>query len=156
MNNNLVLMSTDTRPGLMELRIALEIGIADLLITRKTQKDLLEFEEILMHEAAYPTRDVSKQDNIDSHLYFFQIAGNDYIEKFLVLLEQIFTCVYDYLEKKDEFLEVSPATHRVLLQELKRGTAESLRQAIRSHLQPHKDIIKREKDHLKSIQSADS
>ena len=79
-----ILMSKETQLGLMELRISLEIGISDLLFNRKTPKDIQELEEILKQEIVGPTGDVSKQNNIDFHSKLFQIARNDYIQKFLV------------------------------------------------------------------------
>ena len=136
-----LLMSKETQLSLMELRISLETGIADLLIKRKTEEDISELEELLNNETVGPTGDVSKKDNINFHTKLYQITRNEYLEKFHVLLEQIFTYVYDYLEERGEHLAVSPATHRVILNELKSGSADSLRDAIRSHLQPHMDII---------------
>jgi len=140
-----LLMSKETQLCLMELRIVLEIGIAEILTMRKTPKDIIELEEILKQENVDPTGDVSIQNNIDFHSKLFNIANNEYIQQFHVLLEQIFTFISKYLAESGEFLKVSPVTHRIIFDELKNGTADSLRQAIRDHLQPHMDIILRER-----------
>ena len=52
------------------------------------------------------------------------------------------------IEERGQQLNVSEATHKVIFNGLKNGTADSLRYAIRSHMQPHVEIIKNERKSL--------
>lgn len=132
--------------NLFELRLILEMGMADILFARKTQKDIDELEKIVVKEEA---KAVDKKSfglvkEIAFHGKLYDMSNNVTLKRFHVMLLPIFEFVHeqkggipeDYQYTGGKFI-----SHRDLLNHLKNGTPETFRNAMRRHLEPHFDYI---------------
>lgn len=139
------LLGMDILKNLFELRLILEMGMADFLFERVTQKDLDELEEIVQAEEQGQGRDhFSLEKEIAFHGKLYQISDNKTLQGFQNLLLPVFEYVhmkntpedFEYRYSRGKFV-----THRMLMDNIKVGTPETFRIAMRQHLEPHFDHI---------------
>ena len=142
------LLGTETLKNLFELRLILEMGMADFLFEHKTKQELLELEAIVEEEEATSTGQIkfSLEREVAFHGKLYQISKNDTLRRFQGLLLPVFEYVY-LKELKTQNLDSyhytkgSFVSHRMLLDNLKVGTPETFRNAMRRHLEPHFDQV---------------
>jgi DNA-binding FadR family transcriptional regulator len=141
------LLGEKTLKSLFELRIILEMGMADFLFEYVTDEDIRELENIVEEEAAanYSKNEFSLDKEIAFHGKLYQISKNRTLQRFQDLLLPVFE--YHYLQEskknKGEYQYSSGkfVNHKMLLDHLKTGTPETFRNAMRRHLEPHFDQI---------------
>lgn len=138
------LLGEDTLKQLFELRLILEMGMADFLFEHKTQEDMDELEKIVQAEEATDTGKIrfAMDKEIAFHGKLYQMSKNVTLQGFQNLLLPVFEYVYMKETKNHEldsthFTGGKFITHRMLLENLKVGTPETFRNAIRRHLEPH-------------------
>ncbi|GGW26572.1 FadR/GntR family transcriptional regulator [Arenibacter certesii] len=139
------LLATGTLKNLFEFRLIMEMGMADFLFEHKTQKDIDDLEKIVVmeEETSYNKSMFSLDKEIAFHGKLYEMSNNTTLKKFQDLLLPVFEFVHqsetnlkDYEYSSGQFV-----THRMLLDNLKVGTPETFRVAMRRHLEPHFDRI---------------
>lgn len=143
------LLGMDVLKNLFELRLILEMGMADFLFERKTQHDLDELEEIVEAEEKSngDKSHFSLENEISFHGKLYQMANNKTLKRFQHLLLPVFE--YVHLKNKPEDFEFRYSsgkfvTHRMLMDNIKIGTPETFRNAMRQHLEPHFESVFKE------------
>ncbi|MDT7828661.1 FCD domain-containing protein [Pricia sp. S334] len=140
------LLGEETLRQLFEFRLILEMGMADFLFEYKTQKDIDELEEIVDAEEAADSGKIrfTLDREFAFHGKLYQMSNNTTLQKFQDLLLPVFN--YVHLEETkhidlDEyhFTKGGFVSHRHLWENLKIGTPETFRKAMRRHLEPHFD-----------------
>ena len=134
---DLKLLDSSTMKDIFELRLVLEIGIADLLFLRKKDLDLKKLEEIVVKdEKTNNTIEHTKYD-IEFHSMLYEISGNEIIQRFQKMLFPIFGFDDNRLYAIDPAVTDGNVSHRGLLNVLKNGTAEEFRNKMRNHLKQY-------------------
>lgn len=132
------ILHNKTLKDLFEMRLALEVGIADFIINKITDEDIKELEEItatiVSGDTALPW---SIEDEKRFHGKLYEISGNGILIELQEMLIPIFLYVHQsgILEKpigKGEFI-----SHQELVVVLKKRDADAYRKAIRTHLNNH-------------------
>lgn len=134
-----LIMDSSTMQDLFELRLTLEVGLADLLYKRKTKKDLEELESIAVKQQTTVGKPAFRvKHEIAFHGKLYEMTGNETMQRFQNMLLPIFAYVVE-LEKV-----YTPATvsHIQLVELLKNGSKEKFRQGMLAHLQHHFDRLK--------------
>lgn len=132
------ILDQGTLKEMFEIRLVLEIGMADFLFQRITKKDLDELKEIVSKE---PFVTDSHLFNIEHEIAFhgklYEITGNESLKKFQKLLLPIFDYVHNSgLLKKQPVLRKF-VSHKGLVDILENGSPELFRNAMRNHLENH-------------------
>lgn len=139
------LLASGTLKNLFEFRLIMEMGMADFLFEHKTEKDMQELEEIVVleEETSYNQKMFTLDKEIAFHGKLYEMSNNTTLKKFQDLLLPVFEFVHqsetslkDYEYSSGQFV-----THRMLLDNLKVGSPETFRVAMRRHLEPHFDRI---------------
>jgi GntR family transcriptional repressor for pyruvate dehydrogenase complex len=131
-------MDTNTLKNLFELRLVLELGLADLLFVRKTAKDIKELEAIVKN-GKFEDDDVFRVTReIAFHGKLYEITGNDTLKRFQIMLLPVF----DYVLKNENRSVKSNISHADLVRILKDGTKEEFVVGMREHLRPHFELLK--------------
>nr|WP_068892002.1 FCD domain-containing protein [Pedobacter panaciterrae] len=132
------ILDQDTLREIFELRLVLEIGMADLLFQRITPKDIEELKEIVKSEP-----DTAKDHifHIDHEIIFhgklYEIAGNETLKRFQKMLLPIFDYVHNSgLLKKPAQIQKF-VSHKGLIDILENGSPELFRNGMRNHLENH-------------------
>lgn len=123
---------------IFELRLVLEIGMADLLFHRVTKEDIKVLYAIVNDE---PPASQYHLFNIEHEIAFhgklYEITGNETLKKFQKMLLPIFDYVHNSgLLKKQSMLKTF-VSHKGLVEILESGTPEVFRNAMRNHLENH-------------------
>ena len=83
-------LNEKTQRDLCEMRLTLELGLADLLFLRKTENDLDALEKIVNREENARTEQTRLNLEIEFHAKLYQIGRNDLLLRFQALLEPFF------------------------------------------------------------------
>ncbi|MFK7981879.1 MAG: FadR/GntR family transcriptional regulator [Saprospiraceae bacterium] len=135
------LLGADNMQDIFELRLVLEVGMADLLFTRKKESDLVTLKDIATRELNDPkcatSQMVRSQYEIEFHGKLYAMTGNSTLTRFQKLLLPIF----NYMIEVESTLDKKPPSGRIshfnLIETLENGTASSFRKHMRQHLTPH-------------------
>ncbi len=135
-----MIIDDNTLQDIFELRLTLEMGLADILYLRKTKKDIEELEKIALSEKAMGAKPTFRIKNeIAFHGKIYQMTGNETLKRFQGMLLPIF----GYLVALEKVPIIGKVTHLDLVNLLKNGTKEQFRQGMLKHLQHHFDKIKK-------------
>jgi DNA-binding FadR family transcriptional regulator len=135
------ILDRKTMDEIFELRLILEMGIAEILFIRKTAEDIEELRKIVGKEKSSATRAISIKSEVEFHGKLYDIAGNTTIRRTQAILWPVF----EYLEKmeleKGEQPHLSEVSHHMLIDIIEKGTPREYQEAIEKHLKVHLDRI---------------
>ncbi len=138
------ILEQKTMQDLFELRLVLEMGLAEILFLRKTDADISELRQIIKKETSSKTRAISIDSEVEFHGKLYEIAGNPTLRR----MQSILWPVFDYLEKleeeKGEEPHLSEVSHSTLIDIIETGTPYQYQEAIKMHLKVHLDRIREE------------
>ncbi len=126
-----LIIDKETLQDIFELRLVLEMGLAELLYIRKTDKDIAQLEAIAKKEITDDSFRIKNE--IAFHGKLYEMTGNDTLKRFQIMLLPIFAYVIT-LEKKPIRGKV---THLDLVEILKTGDKDSFKKGMHGHLLPH-------------------
>ncbi|MRR21512.1 FadR family transcriptional regulator [bacterium] len=127
-----------TLMDVFEIRLALEVGMADFIFARKTDQDIEELEDIVDIEPDHSDNILFDFDHeLRFHGKLYQMTGNDTLEDFQKLLLPAFQHVYNsglliLTGRRKKY-----KSHRELVSLLKKGTPDEFREGMRRHLENH-------------------
>ena len=132
------ILSEDTLREVFEIRLVLEIGMADLLYRHVTEDDIKELKQIVKSEPASAKNHMFEPSfEIAFHGKLYQISHNDTLIKF----QQLLLPVFGYVDKSTIFKPIrNPkkfVSHKQLVTILEKGTPEEFRNGMRNHLENH-------------------
>ncbi|MBW6480122.1 MAG: FCD domain-containing protein [Bacteroidales bacterium] len=132
------IMGEDTLRNIFELRLIIEVGMADFIVARATDEDIEELRQIVKNEIS-PSRDTlfDVSYEIEFHSKLYSITGNETLKGFQNLLLPMFSYVYSQgiiVSKKTRRQYVS---HKQLVEVLAERNADRFREAMRNHLENH-------------------
>ena len=126
------LLDKESIKDLYELRLMLEIGMADLAVQNRTDEQIAELMAIVEKEEKSEDPAELKECDIRFHTILYKMTGNKSLEYFQHLLHQLFAL---YTPKPSGWLKTEMITHRTLVSILKQGDVERFRSAMRIHLE---------------------
>lgn len=132
------LLDDETLKEIFEMRLSLEIGMADFIIERVTPEGIKELREIVANDPSpSPDHMFLIEQEIKFHGKLYEIAQNKTLKKFQRLLLPVFNYVHlSGLLKKPAHIK-KYASHADLVDVIETGDAEALRNAMRNHLENH-------------------
>ncbi len=132
------ILDQGTLTEIFEIRLVLEIGMADLLFHRITKEDLAELKKIVSSE---PPATKYHLFNIDHEIAFhgklYEITGNETMKKFQKMLLPVFDYVHNSGLLKNQPKLKTFVSHKELVEILEFGTPEAFRNGMRTHLENH-------------------
>lgn len=130
------MLDQETLKNIFEIRLVLEIGMADFIFHRITKDDVDELKEIVSQEPL-ETDNISfkTEHEIAFHGKLYEITGNDTLKKFQGLLLPVFDYVqHSELIKKNVTIK-KYVSHKGLVDTIENGSPEMFRNAMRNHLE---------------------
>ena len=139
---DLVVLNESSKRELFEIRIALEIGIADFVFKQQDPAQIAILEEVVEREAAAHTDEERIQCDIDFHSQLFRMTNNATFIGFQKILRPVFKDVLEnlYAYKQKDWKRI--IKHRELLNLLKEGDPVAFREAMYEHMKPHIERLK--------------
>lgn len=132
------ILDQETLKEIFEIRLVLEIGMADFLFHRITKEDIAELRKIVGNEppaAQYHLFNISHE--IAFHGKLYEITGNETLKKFQKMLLPVFDFVHNSGLLKKQSLLKTFVSHNELIDILENGTPEKFRNGMRIHLENH-------------------
>lgn len=126
---------------LFEVRIMLEIGMADFIFLRKTPEYIETLQKIVSEEEATNAEDLEKLATLDIqfHSTLYKMSGNKTLRAFQNLLNTLFVT---YSRSKN-WKQRQIISHAALVEILKSGTTDAFRTAMRLHLNTRFEDLER-------------
>ena len=131
-------LDDNTLKEIFEMRLCLEIGMADFIIERITPKDIKDVRAIVANDPPgnFETMFLIEEE-IKFHGKLYEITQNETLKKFQRLLLPVFNYVHlSGLLKKTAVVK-KYASHKELVDVIESGDAVALRNAMRNHLENH-------------------
>jgi len=132
------ILDQETLKEIFEIRLVLEIGMADLLYLRIKPEDIEQLYKIVANEppaAQYHLFNIEHE--IAFHGKLYEITGNNTMKKFQKMLLPVFDYVHNSgLLKKQPLLKTF-VSHKDLVDILVKGTPDEFRRGMRNHLENH-------------------
>jgi len=132
------ILDNTTLKDIFELRLVLEIGMADLVLKNVSQGDIEELEQIVDNEPEL-SDDVLFEINheILFHGKLYEITKNKTLKNFQNMLLPVFNYAYDSGLINRPISKKKYVSHKGLIEVLKTGDADKFRKAMRKHLENH-------------------
>jgi GntR family transcriptional regulator, transcriptional repressor for pyruvate dehydrogenase complex len=132
------MLDNSTLKDIFELRLVIEIGMADLIFQHVTPEDIAELEQIINKEPE-KSDDVlfDVEHEIKFHGKLYEIARNETLLKFQQILLPVFNYMYDSGLINKPIRKRTHVSHQGLVNVLKNGTPDKFRAAMRNHLENH-------------------
>ena len=132
------ILSEDTLRDMFEIRMVLEIGMADFLFKRIKPGDIKELRDIVKEEPPVTRFFLFNiEHEIRFHGKLYEITGNETMRKFQKLLLPIFDYVHHSGMLKKLDTEQPFVSHSMLIDVLEKGTPAEFRESMRQHLASH-------------------
>jgi len=132
------ILDQETLKEIFEIRLVLEIGMADLIFHRIKKEDIEELKKIVSNE---PPATQYHLFNIEHEIAFhgklYEITGNNTLKKFQKMLLPVFDYVHNSGLLRTQPLLKMFVSHKGLVDILEDGTPEQFRNAMRNHLENH-------------------
>jgi GntR family transcriptional repressor for pyruvate dehydrogenase complex len=125
-----------TLEDIFELRLVIEMGLADLLFVRMKPTDIKELEAIADNEVVHKSFQVKNE--IAFHGKLYDMTGNATLKRFQIMLLPVFAHVTTHVDKHIS----GKVSHKDLVKILKKGSKEEFKKAMYEHLKPHFDRLK--------------
>jgi len=127
-----------TLKEIFEMRLSLEIGMADFIILRVTPEDIAELKQIVKSE---PKKSQAHLFQIEHEIRFhgklYDITGNETLKNFQKMLLPVFDYVHHSGLLKKQVLLKEFVSHSELIELIEQGSPEKLRNGMRNHLENH-------------------
>lgn len=133
---NPYMLNQETLKEIFELRLVIEIGMADFIFNRINKSDIEDLKEIVSQEPAQTDTLAFEPDHeIAFHGKLYEITGNDTLKKFQRLLLPIFDYVQNSELIKKQVTIKKYVSHKGLVDTIENGSPEMFRNAMRNHLE---------------------
>ena len=130
------IIDESTLEDIFELRLVIEMGLADLLFVRMKPSDIEELEAIAENEVEHKYFQVKNE--IAFHGKLYDMTGNATLKRFQIMLLPVFAYVTSHVEKSI----AGKVNHKGLVEILKKGSKTDFKNAMYEHLKPHFDRLK--------------
>ncbi|MBS1760780.1 MAG: FadR family transcriptional regulator [Bacteroidetes bacterium] len=132
------ILDEETLKEMFEIRLVLEVGMADLLYHRITPENIIELKNIVASEPPITQYHLFNIDHeIAFHGKLYEITGNNTMKKFQKMLLPVFDYVHQSGLLKMQPLLRAFVSHKELVDILENGTPEKFRNGMRQHLENH-------------------
>jgi len=127
-------LNADAMREMFELRLMLEIGMADFLFRHKDEKLLKKLEKIILREKEATNEAERMKADADFHASLYAATNNHTLLRFQKLLYPLFE---EYAAEEVKSSTRPIVDHDRLLHELRTGSVATFRVAMRHHIDPH-------------------
>lgn len=132
------ILDQETLREIFEIRLVLEIGMADFIFQRVTKEDIDDLKRIVEKEpSATEAYLFNSEQEIEFHGKLYEITGNATLKKFQKMLLPVFEYVHKsgLLKKQTNIKKF--VSHKGLVEIIENGSPELFRNAMRNHLENH-------------------
>lgn len=142
---NPYLLSKQSILDLLDLRVALEVGISRLVVSNITDKEIEALQMIVSKHEYLANYDTKVENEIEFHSFLYRVTRNQAIIELVEIVIPLFSYVYENLGDfkliKQKQVE-KPVNHEDLLIFLKNRDLQGYRDAIYIHLKAYSEYAR--------------
>lgn len=132
------ILDEGTLKDIFELRLTIEVGMADLVVTRASDQDIEELFSIVKNEISPSENTLFDVDyEILFHSKLYDMTGNQTLKSFQKMLLPVFSYVYTSGLINKTIADKKYLSHKELVEVLRLRDADMFRTAMRKHLENH-------------------
>jgi DNA-binding FadR family transcriptional regulator len=132
------ILNESTLKDVFEMRLILEVGMADLIVSRATDEDIEELFDIVKNESLQTADTLFDVDyEIHFHGKLYEITGNETLKSFQSMLLPVFNYAYSSGLINKKFENKHYVSHKELVEILRTRDAGKFRKGMRWHLENH-------------------
>jgi DNA-binding FadR family transcriptional regulator len=132
------ILDDGTLKDVFEMRLVIEVGMADLVVNRATDEDIEELFSIVKNEQSQSENTLFDVDyEIQFHGKLYEITGNETLKGFQKMLLPVFKYAYTSGLINRAVKDKRYTSHKQLVEVLKNRDSDQFRQAMRNHLENH-------------------
>lgn len=132
------ILDEGTLKDIFELRLTIEVGMADLVVTRASDQDIEELFSIVKNEISPSENTLFDVDyEILFHSKLYDMTGNQTLKSFQKMLLPVFSYVYTSGLINKTIADKKYVSHKELVEVLRLRDADMFRTAMRKHLENH-------------------
>jgi GntR family transcriptional regulator, transcriptional repressor for pyruvate dehydrogenase complex len=132
------ILDENTLKEIFEMRLSLEIGMADFIMERVTPEDIAALKVLVENEPSSSDRTLFQiEHEIAFHGKLYEITGNETMKKFQRMLLPVFDYVHASGLLRKHATQGNFVSHKGLVDIIENGNSEQLRNGMRSHLENH-------------------
>lgn len=132
------ILDDGTLKDVFEMRLIIEVGMADLVVNRATEEDIEELYSIVKNETEQSENTLFNVDyEIKFHGKLYDMTGNETLKGFQRMLLPVFKYVYTSGLINETFAKKRYVSHKELVEVLRLHDADKFRKAMRKHLENH-------------------
>lgn len=132
------ILDDGTLKDIFEMRLVIEVGMADLVVNHATDEDIEELFSIVKNEADYSGDTLFDVDyEVQFHSKLYEITGNQTLKGFQRMLLPVFSYVYTSGLINKTITNKRYVSHKELVEVLRERDADKFRNAMRKHLENH-------------------
>ena len=132
------ILDQSTLKDIFEMRLVIEVGMADLVVQRATKEDITALYEIIKDEIS-PSKDTlfDIDHEVRFHGKLYEMTKNETLRGFQKMLLPVFNYAYSSGLINKNLANKHFLSHKDLVDVLSKGDAEHFTQAMRMHLENH-------------------
>ena len=132
------ILDENTLKEMYEMRLAIEVGMADFIVKRATAEDIKVLREIASKESPGKWPNLFEiQEEIAFHSKLYEISNNNTIKGFQKMLLPLFNYVHKSGMLNDMPIFKKIVTHSDIVDLIETRSADKLRKGMRQHLNGH-------------------
>lgn len=132
------ILDEGTLRDIFEMRLVIEVGMADFVVARATDEDIQELHSIVKDENSPSSDTLFDVDyEITFHGKLYEITGNETLKSFQSLLLPVFKYAYSSGLINKQFENTHYVSHKELVDSLEMRDANKFRKGMRRHLENH-------------------
>jgi GntR family transcriptional regulator, transcriptional repressor for pyruvate dehydrogenase complex len=132
------ILDQSTLKDIFEMRLVIEVGMADLVVQRATKEDITALYEIIKDEISPSKQTLFDIDHeVRFHGKLYEMTKNETLRGFQKMLLPVFNYAYSSGLINKNTANKHFLSHKDLVDVLSKGDAEHFTQAMRMHLENH-------------------
>jgi len=132
------ILDQETLRDIFEMRLVIEVGMADFIVARATDEDIAQLQAIVKDEHSPTSNTLFDVDyEIKFHGKLYEITGNETLKSFQNLLLPVFNYAYSSGLINKMFETKHYVSHIELVELLSGRDANKFRKGMRRHLENH-------------------
>ena len=132
------ILDQSTLKDIFEMRLVIEVGMADLVVQRATKEDINALYEIIKDEISPSKETLFDIDHeVRFHGKLYEMTKNETLRGFQKMLLPVFNYAYSSGLINKNLANKHFLSHKDLVDVLSKGDAEHFTQAMRMHLENH-------------------
>jgi len=148
------LVTSETECELLEMRVAIEMGVVHMFWMRKTDADVADLEALAEEiESSHPLSNARRNAEAAFHGRILDVVGNNMLSRLVGLLRKAFEIEAPLHEALGQYKAADCPDHRAVVAAIKSGSVDQFRETLWNHMRVYIDAMNVERQRRAGAES---